>query len=94
MWYENSVVYQIYPLGLCGAPRENDGVQEHRILKLMNWVEHIKKLGADTVLLNPLFDSDRHGYDTRDYLRVDPRLGRGFAAGLQGLPCGGAAGAF
>ena len=75
MWFDKSVIYQIYPLGLCGAPRENDGVQEHRILRLLDWVEHIKKVGADTVLLNPLFDSDRHGYDTRDYNRVDSRLG-------------------
>ena len=25
MWYDEAVVYQIYPLGFCGAPRENDG---------------------------------------------------------------------
>ena len=75
MWYENAVVYQIYPLGLCGAPEENDGVQAHRITRLLDWVEHIKALGADTVLLNPLFESDRHGYDTRDYMTVDCRLG-------------------
>ena len=75
MWFEEAVVYQIYPLGLCGAPEENDGAEEPRILHLLPWAEHIKKLGADTVLLNPVFDSDRHGYDTRDYNRVDPRLG-------------------
>ncbi len=75
MWFDKAVVYQIYPLGLCGAPPENDGVQGHRILRLLDWVEHIKKLGADTVLLNPLFDSDKHGYDTRDYFNVDCRLG-------------------
>ena len=75
MWFDQAVVYQIYPLGLCGAPAENDGVQAHRILRVLDWVEHIKALGADTVLFNPLFDSDRHGYDTRDYFTVDPRLG-------------------
>lgn len=75
VWYEDSVIYQIYPLGLCGAPAENDGIQEHRILRLLDWVEHIKDLGADTLLLNPLFESDRHGYDTRDYRTVDCRLG-------------------
>ena len=75
MWFEQAVVYQIYPLGLCGAPAENDGRLEHRILRLVDWAEHIRSLGADTVLLNPLFDSDRHGYDTRDYNRVDCRLG-------------------
>lgn len=75
MWFNEAVVYQIYPLGLCGAPPENGGVTAHRVLRLADWAEHIKCLGADTVLLNPVFDSDRHGYDTRDYFTVDPRLG-------------------
>lgn len=75
MWFEQAVLYQIYPLGMCGAPKENGGIQEHRILRVLDWVEHIKKTGADTVLFNPVFDSDRHGYDTRDYFTIDPRLG-------------------
>ena len=75
MWFDEAVIYQIYPLGLCGAPAENDGVQAHRILRILDWVDHIKRTGADTVLFNPLFDSDKHGYDTRDYFTVDPRLG-------------------
>lgn len=75
MWFDEAVIYQIYPLGLCGAPEENDGAAAHRILRLADWAEHIRRLGADTVLLNPVFDSDRHGYDTRDYFTVDPRLG-------------------
>ena len=75
MWFDQAVLYQIYPLGLCGAPKENDGVETPRILRLLDWVDHIQKLGADTVLLNPVFDSDRHGYDTRDYFTLDPRLG-------------------
>ena len=75
MWFDEAVAYQIYPLGLCGAPAENDGVQAHRVLRLADWAAHIKRLCADVVLLNPVFDSDRHGYDTRDYFTVDPRLG-------------------
>ncbi len=75
MWFEEAVVYQIYPLGLCGAPEHNDGVSAHRLLTVLDWVEHIKALGADTVLFNPLFESDCHGYDTRDYNAVDCRLG-------------------
>ena len=35
-WYEKSVFYQIYPLGFCGAPWQNDGVTEDRILKVMD----------------------------------------------------------
>ncbi len=75
MWAEHSVFYQIYPLGFCGAPRENDGIQVNRIEKIGGWAEHIQALGADAVYLCPIFDSDRHGYDTRDYRRLDPRLG-------------------
>ena len=75
MWFDEAVLYQIYPLGLCGAPRDNDGVTEHRILRILDWVEHIRASGADTVLFNPLFESDRHGYDTRDFRKVDCRLG-------------------
>lgn len=75
MWFDDAVVYQIYPLGLCGAPLYNDGQPSHRILRLRDWVEHIKALGADTVLLNPVCESDRHGYDTRDYNKIDSRLG-------------------
>lgn len=75
MWFDEAVVYQIYPLGLCDAPEGNDGVPQSRILRILDWVEHIKKLGADTVLFNPVFESDRHGYDTRDYFRLDVRLG-------------------
>lgn len=75
MWYNEAVFYQIYPLGLCGCPKENDGVQAHRILRLKSWAKHIRDLGATAVLLNPLMDSDRHGYDTRNYGLPDVRLG-------------------
>lgn len=75
MWYEESVFYQIYPLGLCGAPRENDGIAVPRLLRLLGWVDHIQTLGANAVYLCPVFESDAHGYDTRDYRKVDARLG-------------------
>ena len=75
MWAETSVLYQIYPLGLCGAPAENDGRVEHRLGRLNDWLPHLERLGVDAVLFNPLFQSDRHGYDTRDFAQVDCRLG-------------------
>ena len=75
MWFDNAVIYQIYPLGLCGAPRQNDGVQAHRILRVKEWAAHIRELGATCVLFNPVFESDAHGYDTREYNRLDCRLG-------------------
>ena len=75
MWAFESVFYQIYPLGFCGAPFENDGVLEHRILKVLDWIPHMKELGVDAVYFSPLFESDTHGYNTRDYRKVDVRLG-------------------
>lgn len=75
MWAYESVFYQIYPLGFCGAPYENDGVLEHRILKVNDWIPHIKKLGANAIYFSPVFESDTHGYNTRDYKKIDVRLG-------------------
>ena len=75
MWAYESVFYQIYPLGFCGAPFENDGVQAHRIRKVEDWIGHIKGLGVNAIYFSPLFESDTHGYNTRDYRKVDCRLG-------------------
>ena len=33
MWAYESVFYQIYPLGFCGAPYDNDGVLTHRRMR-------------------------------------------------------------
>lgn len=76
MWAYDSVFYQIYPLGFCGAPKENTGGEPvSRINKIGDFAEHIKSVGADAVYLSPIFESDRHGYDTRDYRTIDRRLG-------------------
>ena len=75
MWAYNSVFYQIYPLGFCGAPFENDGVEVNRISKVIDWISHIKELGCDAIYFSPVFESDTHGYNTRDYRKIDCRLG-------------------
>lgn len=75
MWAYESVFYQIYPMGFCGAPFENDGVEESRILMVEDWIPHIKKLGCNAIYFSPIFESDTHGYNTRDYRTVDKRLG-------------------
>ena len=95
MWFNEACIYQIYPLGLCGAPVENDGIREHRILRVLDWAEHIRGLNMTAVLFNPVFESDRHGYDTRDFFALDCRLGTNedfaqvcdalHAAGLKGI---------
>lgn len=75
MWAEESVFYQIYPLGFTGAPFENDGVLEHRIRKVLAWIPHMTRLGINALYFSPVFESDTHGYNTRDYRRIDVRLG-------------------
>ena len=75
MWAYESIFYQIYPLGFCGAPFENDGILEHRLQKINDWIPHMKKLGINAIYFSPLFESDTHGYNTRDYRMVDKRLG-------------------
>lgn len=75
MWTYNSVFYHIYPIGFCGAPVDNDGVTVSRICKLMEWTDYLDSLGVDAILLNPIFESDHHGYDTRDFKKIDCRLG-------------------
>ena len=57
MWAYESVFYQIYPLGFCGAPFENDGNLESRILKVIDWIPHIEKLGANAIYFSPVFES-------------------------------------
>ncbi|MCR5640368.1 MAG: cyclomaltodextrinase [Lachnospiraceae bacterium] len=75
MWAYETVFYQIYPLGMCGAPFENDGVPAHRILQILDWIPHLEKLGVGAVYFSPLWESDTHGYNTRDYRKLDTRLG-------------------
>jgi cyclomaltodextrinase len=74
-WAEETVFYQFYPMGFCGAPFENDGVAADRITKVMDWIPHLQKLHVGAVYFSPVFESDSHGYDTRDYTKIDCRLG-------------------
>ncbi len=75
MWFEESVIYQIYPFGFCGAPKVNDGVEESRILKVIDIIPHLVRLNIDAVYFCPVFESTMHGYDTKDFSRLDKRLG-------------------
>lgn len=75
MWAFESVFYQIYPLGFTGVPFENDGVQRHGILRVIDWIPHITKIGCNAIYFSPVFEADTHGYNTRDYKKIDVRLG-------------------
>lgn len=75
-WYNEAVFYHMYPIGMTGAPKVNDGGEVvHRLRELFPWVEHIKEIGCTAIYIGPLFESTTHGYDTKDYKLVDRRLG-------------------
>ena len=75
-WYNEAIFYHIYPLGLTGAPKENDyGTPVHRLNTLLPWIDHIKEIGCTALYIGPLFESVGHGYDTTDYKKLDSRLG-------------------
>ncbi|MGN1338891.1 MAG: alpha-amylase family glycosyl hydrolase [Oscillospiraceae bacterium] len=75
-WYDESVFYHIYPLGLTGAPKQNAyGEPEHRLKELTPWIGHIKEIGCNALYIGPLFESVGHGYETTDYKKLDSRLG-------------------
>ena len=77
-WVRHAIWWHVYPLGAVGAFPEQGrrpGPDEHRLLHLVAWLDHVVALGASGIALGPVFASSTHGYDTVDHLRIDPRLG-------------------
>jgi len=75
-WYEQAVFYHIYPLGLLNAPKENhEETASDRLKQLEQWIPHMKELNCTALYIGPLFESSKHGYDTRDFRIIDKRLG-------------------
>lgn len=75
-WYDNAIIYHIYPLGFCGSPKYNDGGEVvYRLDKVLDWIDHFKEMNVDAVYFGPVFESVEHGYDTTDYKTIDRRLG-------------------
>ncbi len=76
-WVDQMVWWQVFPLGFVGAEPHGDpdAGPVHRLPRLIEWLDHLVSLGANGLLLGPVFASATHGYDTIDYFRIDPRLG-------------------
>lgn len=74
---KEKIFYHIYPLGFCGTAHQNNYSLEPQetLLKVIDWIPHMKYLGVTSLYLGPLFESKEHGYDTSDYYNVDRRLG-------------------
>ncbi len=76
-WVRHAIWWQVYPLGFVGAFPATDppGSGEHRLRRLIDWLDYAVDLGASGIALGPVFASRTHGYDTTDHYRIDPRLG-------------------
>lgn len=74
-WYDRAVFFHMYPLGMVGASKYNDGTQHHHFDTLEKWLPHLETLGINAIYIGPLFESTSHGYDTKDFYQIDKRLG-------------------
>ncbi|MBU9765236.1 DUF3459 domain-containing protein [Mycobacterium sp. TNTM28] len=76
-WVAHAIWWQLYPLGFVGAfpAAQPPAADEHRLRRIVGWLDHAVQLGASGIALGPIFASRTHGYDTTDHFRIDPRLG-------------------
>ena len=72
-WFEEAVVYQIYPLSFMDA--NNDGVGD--IEGVISKLDYIRDLGATAIWFSPLYASPwkDYGYDISDYRAIHPAFG-------------------
>jgi len=75
--WTDRIFYHIYPIGMCGAPKQNDFCSPagNGLLSLVKHIPRLLSLGINALYIGPLFESSSHGYDTVDYYHVDRRLG-------------------
>jgi alpha-glucosidase len=73
MWWQDAVVYQIYPRSFQDS--DGDGVGDLR--GITERLDHLAYLGVDALWLSPIYPSPLadFGYDVSDYIDVDPQLG-------------------
>lgn len=84
-WWKQAIVYQIYPRSFKDS--NGDGIGD--LGGIIEKLDYIKSLGADTIWLNPIYKSpnDDGGYDISDYCHVQPEFGtmEDFERLLEGL---------
>ena len=90
-WVKDAIFYQVFPDRLrngdpsndpkgtepWGAPPKNDTFFQGGDLQgVTQALPHLKKLGVNSIYLNPIFESpSNHKYDTADYDKIDDNFG-------------------
>ncbi len=89
-WPRSAVFYQIFPDRFADGDPSNNGIHAHPfgsqpdffhrqggdLQGVMQHWQYLQKLGINALYFNPLFTArSYHGYDTTDYLHVDPHFG-------------------
>ena len=72
-WWQEEVVYQIYPKSFCDS--NGDGIGD--INGIISKLDYLKNLGVTMLWICPIFQSpmDDNGYDISDYQDIDPMFG-------------------
>lgn len=73
-WWQESIVYQIYPKSF--QDTANNGIGD--LQGITQQLDYIQSLGVNTLWLNPIFISPQvdNGYDISNYYAIDPLFGR------------------
>jgi len=72
-WWQDAVVYQIYPRSFKDS--NGDGIGD--IPGIISKLDYIKDLGVNVIWLSPVYKSpnDDNGYDISDYRDINPEFG-------------------
>ena len=76
LWIKDRVFYNIFTLGFCVVLEPGKVYEEkNRLVKIEEFIPRLKEMNVNAIYFGPVFESSYHGYDTRDYLNIDKRLG-------------------
>lgn len=72
-WWQERVVYQIYPMSFCDS--DGDGIGDIR--GILSKLDYLKELGVGILWLSPLYPSPNkdNGYDISDYCGIHENYG-------------------
>ncbi|MGA9061345.1 MAG: alpha-glucosidase [Terracidiphilus sp.] len=72
-WWQNAVIYEIYPRSFQDS--NGDGIGD--LNGITQHLDYLKELGVDAIWLTPVYPSPQvdFGYDISDYKNIDPTYG-------------------